>query len=536
MDIENAIFLIELDAYDSDLAAVDRHYYSSEEFVPQDAPDEFLVRIQDPANFQRTLFSTGRTMGQSQMGFGNTVLLNGDGELDDLTQHGIDGRRFALKMVERGDDYADAVTIFIGTQEQPEFTWSRMGIRIRDRQQVLDRPIQLEKYAGDNELPDGVEGVANDLKGKPKPIALGYCFNVSPPMVNTAKLVFQVHVKRIEEIVAVRDRGAALDAGVERASLDLLMTTDPTPGEYDYYLGSATEGAYFRLDANPSGQITCDIKGDKSDGTYRTTAADIVRHIVTTYGENPLDEDDIDDDAVSDLAELCPQVVGIWIDDEINIVEVVDRLLGSIGAWSGFNRLNIFTMNRFDAPSSPIRTIRAFDNDHPSEDGDINITTIERIASQDANDGLPVSLVKVRYLRNFTVQSPTDLVEPPTIDEEDRQLYAQEWREVIWPTTGPSAAVTVKYLLAPQLEVETLLTTEEDALDHAEFLFGLHGVIRDRFRITTKLTRDLLENVDLGTDLTLEIDRFGYDDGRDVVVIGMDYNTALRKVTLDTFG
>ena len=133
-------------------------------------------------------------------------------------------------------------------------------------------------------LPDGVEGVEDDLKGKPKPRCYGECLNVSPPWVNTSKLIFQVHDGLIEDIVTVYDKGVALTKGDPIGSLATLLTTTPTAGEWDYYLGSASDGAYFRLGSSPAGLITADVKGDKFGGTYRTTVADMIKTIAERDG------------------------------------------------------------------------------------------------------------------------------------------------------------------------------------------------------------------------------------------------------------
>ena len=83
-------------------------------------------------------------------------------------------------------------------------------IKIRDRQDEVDIPLQPTKYDGDNSLPAGLEGVAGDLKGKPKPICYGVVKNISPPQVNTSKLIYQVNDGAVQAVDEVYDSGIKL--------------------------------------------------------------------------------------------------------------------------------------------------------------------------------------------------------------------------------------------------------------------------------------------------------------------------------------
>lgn len=289
-------YLIEIDYYDLNLQTEGTLFVASRRVspFPSDDPDRpdvvYDPRIIDPGNFTRQMFSGKSLFTPSEGNGGVVILANADGALDYLFQHSFNGRELRILLATTTPTYwAEYQTVLIGTIDQATFSFSssqpsQILFRIRDRKALLNKPIQTTQFLGDNALPDGVEGVADDLKGKPKPKCFGECLNVSPPLVNTSKLIFQVHDGLIEDIVAVYDKGVALTKGDAIGSLASLLTTTPTAGEWDYYLGSASDGAYFRLGSSPTGLITADVKGDKYDGTYRTTVADIMKTIAQRYG------------------------------------------------------------------------------------------------------------------------------------------------------------------------------------------------------------------------------------------------------------
>ena len=169
------------------------------------------ARIAQPLNITRNLFSPGKTSGRSQMGYGYMVLNNADGGLDGLIEYGFDGQAITIRRGTVGAAYPSGFpVIFSGTMEQAEAQGDTLVIKVRDKQLDLERPLQPLKYAGDNILPNGLEGVAGDLKDKPKPICLGQVQNVPAICVNTSKLIYQVNDGTVNSIDAVYDSGVAL--------------------------------------------------------------------------------------------------------------------------------------------------------------------------------------------------------------------------------------------------------------------------------------------------------------------------------------
>jgi len=213
------IFLAVVSAYDTLGASAETLYFSSNGFKsrPTDTPPNqyFEPRIKQAASMRRDAFSPGRTFGRSTVGMGDLVLKNsedasGVGALDYLLNYAFDGRVIEVYV---GADTAvafpgDFEPLVVSTMEQAEFTRSEVRLKLRDRQLELDVPLQTTLYDGDNALPAGLEGV-EDLKGKPKPKCFGKVRNISPPCVNTSKLIYQANDGEVFDI-RVFDTGVPL--------------------------------------------------------------------------------------------------------------------------------------------------------------------------------------------------------------------------------------------------------------------------------------------------------------------------------------
>lgn len=168
-------------------------------------------RIKQPVNVKRDLFDSGTTAGRSRMGFGDLVLWNPDGVLDVLLTYGLSGRSLTIRRGAVGAAYPAGFPIVWGaTMEQVEAVGDTIVVKLRDWQLLLDAPLQTTKYLGNNALPAGLEGVAGDLLGKPKPLCFGSVQNVPAPCVNTSKLIYQVNDGAVAAITAAYDSGILL--------------------------------------------------------------------------------------------------------------------------------------------------------------------------------------------------------------------------------------------------------------------------------------------------------------------------------------
>lgn len=489
-------------------------------------------RIIQPCNMQRTMFATGTTGGPMEVGYGLLILNNGDGGLDPLLEYGFDGRKLTIKIGDESSAYSSFTTLMVGTIEQPEFSYSSNGsqatsqvsFRLRDRLEELRRkPIQTTKYAGSNSLPNGLEGTADDLKGRPKPRAYGRCRNVAPFMVNTTRLIYQFNTGSGADVDAVYVKALALTQGADYTDQTDMEANAPGANQFRVWPG----GGYFRLGTNPAGLVSCDVLEGANDG--ERTAAQILKRIATTAGG--IDAGDVNSSDVTALDTANSAVLGIWLPDEIQCIDAMSMVAQSVGAWFGFDRLGKLRMARLSAPTgSAAITLKSFMRTVPAEANTGDIISIDRVPTNDEGRGVPISRVVLRYKRSWA-QQQTDL--DATVTAAQKAFVSQEWREA---TTSEDATVKAKHLLAVERIFSSLFDVEAAATTEASRLLDLHKVRRDRWRVGVKWDASIAATVDLGTKLDLKISRFGLNAGKGFIVIGITNNAENDTAELDLWG
>lgn len=353
-------------------------------------------RIINPGSMKNMLFSDGTTSGRSELGYGGVVLANADGGLDGLLNYGLDGRAIVIKRLVAGV----AVLLMSCTMEQVTTpNLNEVAIRIKDPQSLLETPVQTNKYAGTNVLPDGVEGV-DDIKGKEKPVLEGVVSNATPVCVNTSRLIYQCNDGTMQAIPAVYDKGVALTAGAAYSSLADMQANAPLPGQYRVYLA----GGYFRLGSSPAGQVTF-------DGVVGATAADrTAAQVAKRLALRKLSSGDMITQDFTDLDTLNSAEVGIYINGPMKISEALDKVLAP-GAWWAFDAEAKLNVGRLDEPSgTPALSLTSAE-----------ILSLERQVTNDQGRGVPAYRVDLNYQKSWTVQDAGGLA---------GSIVSRSWREV----------------------------------------------------------------------------------------------------------
>jgi hypothetical protein len=347
-------------------------------------------RLKQPGLYTTNLFSAGTTSGESQVGSGETVLANSDGKLDYLANWGFDGRSIVFKQF---TESLGLVLVMGCTMQQPTFTSTDVSILTKDGLAKLNVPIQTTTYGGTNVAPGGIDG-SDDIKGSAKPLVFGPVYNITVKEVNTSKLIFQVH-EGAAAIPAAYDMGVPLLQESDYTDESDMMANAPAEGKYRVW-SSATYGTFARLGSSPAGTVTFDV-------VEGATAADrTAAQIAKRMALRALTSGEISSADVSALDAKNSAEVGIYIADgsTTTILQCLDQVLGSIGAWYVPDINGVLRMGRLEAPAgTPDITLT---------DG-TDITNLERVRSNDAGKGVPAYKVNLRYQKNWTVQSGSDL-------------------------------------------------------------------------------------------------------------------------------
>lgn len=339
----------------------------------------------------------------------------------------------------------------------------------------------------------------DELKGRPKPLVYGQVRQFSPVLVNGTKLTWQIHDGSLESIGAVKDRGVALTFDADFASSALLLAATIAGGEY----GTCLAEGYIRLGSTPSGVVTVDVQGDNA-GTlgasgYTSTAADIIRKIVTTKSDFT-DPDEIETGSFADLNTATSAVVGIATRvDPVPAAAVLDRVAGSVGAFIDFTRNGRLRVARLVDPSTAT-----------SSD---TITSIERDFSAASAD-VPAHTIKLGYKRYWETLTGEEVA--TSVDDDIRFDYGEPHRFVV--DDSASAAVLVLHPSAATYEVETLLDVSADATTEATRLLSLYSPSRHVYEV---VAHSKLFAYELGDVVTLQVPRYDLTSGKKFVVIGI---------------
>jgi len=502
-------------------------YYSSSGYNHPSAPAYFEARIKQPALFRRDIFEAGKIGGGSRTSWGEMTLVNSDGKLDYLSSYAFDDENFVLLGIDNtSKSFDDSSTILTGTIEQIIIALDVVRIRIRDRKEIINVPLQTDIYGGTNQLPDGIDG-SDDIKGTIKPDCYGLVFNAEPVLVNKTRLIYQVDSEKIFDVTAVYDSGLALTRGTVRESSEILQTVSPAAGTYDLTL--TDHGSFFRLSSSPAGRITVDLMGKVRSGQVLMDVSSIMRDILLTRAG--LTDTDISDD-FRILAQSYPAPVGLWSMASTAIPDLLDALAASAGAWWGFDRVGRVRITQISPPSrtDPVAvTFKKCGLGMTSLETDIDLTKLDIQATQDTGRGIPVWRVKVGYGRSWTIQDASELVANAT--------RSAAWSSVEYRfSVATNSAIQDLHPAAGEVEIPTLLAREADAQALAQRMLTLYGQQRSLKKVEAVSDHLIRNLVDLGQTVAIQISRLGFEDGAPQILIGLRYDLQAGRMEADLWG
>lgn len=485
---------------------------------PNDNPADTLYPsgIIEPGYISRHLFAEGRTMGPSEVGYGDIIIANTSGMFDDWLNYGFDGRSVVLKRMGNARmAFAGAQTLLRATATRLDTSdaYKTLRLRLYDRRLELDKPLQQNRYAGTT-LSAGAtaEGTA-DMKGRPKPLVYGKALNVPAVPVNPFNLIYQVSDGAVSSIAAY-DGGAPLSNAGDFANLSALAGATVLAGRYATCLSLGL----FRLGGTPAKVVTADVV-EGSTLALRNAGA-IATRIMTRMGLTGTAN--INAASFTALSSAAPAELGIFINDDRTAKAVLSDVLGSVGAWLVPSVLGVFEVGRLSAPGTPVLELGKFDI-HTDGDGSIGI-----VANPDTDGGLPAFRVNLTYGRNWQVQDDAGLAQ--CVSAAQRAFLALDRRTV----KAENLSLLTKHPLAPELTVDTLIVSEADAATEAARLLTLHGTRRDLVRGSAR--RGDVVSAPLNETISIKLNRLGYQAGRALRVIGRREDPANERVDLWLWG
>lgn len=506
-----------------------RRYYATEDMVTPPAlvaaAGTFIQGRVAAVAVQHLMYRSGGARGDVAVSTGYLEITNADGALDAAIDIAYNGHAVSiLEWFPTTGTFSSHKALEGGVIEQATFTDDKITFQLRDKNFTRDKSNGGSIYGGTNALPAGVDGTPDDIKGQRKPTCDGICINVTPVLVNTSKLIYQVDGQRglvTGWSLAVFDRRAALTPGSDYSSQSDMEATAPSAGEYRVW----PAGGMFRLGASDPTQllITCDVTNpaNPSSGTPNG-----VREVVGFSARN--------------LLSANPDA-GYYSPGDYNQLGKISEVARSVGGFYRYGYVPTYGgldyyISQLTEPADMPFTVYQ----QPLELDETNILEIDRVVPADEERGIPVARVNVHYAKNYTVMSATDLA---GVAQADQAYYSREYRTV---TAAADPAETGKWATQPELDVYTLLVDQADAQGEADRLINLYQYRRDTFsvKVPGEVARNIAEapsgssifRTDLQSVVQITYPRFGLEAGKLFRVLAVNEDVVQDTFTLTVWG
>ncbi len=473
-----------------------------------DTPERthFPARVMQAFQYRRSLLGGPELGGLVTQGYGDLIFDNADGFWDAIVRdYTVDGREIRTRLGDMDLAYGSFAGVWNGTARGWSATDMEMRIGMRDFGFLLDRVLQRAFYGGTGGLDGG-----DDLAGRPRPVALGFCENVTPAYLGVLDLgdgplhTYQVNWRSVQGVTEVREGGLAYDEVTEGA---------PSGGEWkqDASLG------IFQIGSTPIEAITADVEGD-DEGGYVETLPDVVGRLLTDFSA-AFGESRIEAATFAELASDVPGPVNHYIGTEpANLGATIGALLAGAAAWGGFNRPGRFEVRALKAPGTPRITLT---------EAQIKGAP-ERLGPGELPESvqLPTKRRRIGYRRNWTVQRGGVLA---GATEAVRSFVTDEYRVA---ESFDNATETRNSLAGDPEMIPSPFNLKADAEAVCQRLMDLFGGLFEFYRVRARCNYFAIE---LGTTVRLRYPRLNIQTGGDFIVVDYEIDSAANAVTLTLF-
>ena len=233
----------------------------------------------------------------------------------DIASYAWMGAPIEIYAAETGDAWPWP-TVFAGKVSEFGSQWPYLTLQA----QVNDEPFQANvltaAYAGTGAIEGG-----SDLKGKPKPLILGWAQNVEPILINTVDSIYQFSgYGAIEEVTTLYERGSDFGAATgDYPDYAALLGATIPPGRWATCLAHGL----IRLGAPQAGIITGDIKGHKVGATTPRLTGAVISALATLAG---VSAGVIEAASLTTLDADKPYPINVVITDQSSFIEWATRL------------------------------------------------------------------------------------------------------------------------------------------------------------------------------------------------------------------
>lgn len=478
-------------------------YFSTSGFAtkPTDTPANTYIapRLKSAGTFRRELFSGARVTGAVRPSFGEIVLFNNDGGLDDWMSYGVSGGKVTIRIGDEGAAYPAGYTIILIAYAQHMVAdFSEIRLRLRDRLLLLDQPLITSSFAGTG----GLEG-ATAMAGKLKQwVSSDPCW-FPPILIDASSQLYFVQstgTGGTGSAFNVYEGGIAITRGADYPDASTCLSTSPAAGQARFWFGVGGAGpVYFRLGSVPTLDLRVNGFGYQTSGASWTFTA------------------------LANLAGISGGSGGLtaqaqYVDDNRTYREVMEDACLTTFGYFGMTRLDSFVSGVTAVPSGP--PLYTF-NQH-------NAKNWSKTPIQDMD--APVWSISANVGETY----PSNLATGATAANKD-YVSRQPWwcavskTDATIKTANPGAVAAV---------VEAKGRYFQNATDQNTFTAGYlsrYGVRRDFYTCTVQLDSQTIA-LELHNNVEIKMPRFGMSAGKAMRIIIQQIDLDKREVTYGMWG
>lgn len=490
------VVTVECAAVDTTIA--EAIYLSTQKFISasSDTPAStpFLPRIRGPITYRREVTCWVFGAGRSSGAIGVMDVDNTDGVLDAWIAQPWRNRRVTIRRGLATETYANHDHVAYAVVDRisyPDLYTTRL--HWRDAGALLDIPAHSALY--------GALVQAPTLEGTPRPFCIGQCEGVPLTLVDAALLQYDVDDEIPYSIDEVTDRGVILTEGTqwevstETSTFGITRLTNP---------------------AETSGKQVAKVRGSQADDLSA-----VIDFLLARAAEKDpnIDPAAISTDVISALEVAAPYAFCYWGRDGSTIASILTRLMNSVTGWWYYDRNDQLRLGRLERPStSPVVTL-----------SDINLIGDVTIRLDEAK-GLSDT---IGCVRNWSPHGDGEVAGSVYALDPDR---AQRIRAPQLTRKGVNPLHDA-YAHARGAEAPfTLLSNEDDGQTEANRVTDLYEVENCIYECDAALEGSLSYTVEPGDTITLELDRYGLDAGKELLVLAAETDLLSSTVKFELWG
>ena len=462
------------------------------------AKKPFLAIIESAPVYERYMHGSGRTSGPSVTGTAALSVVN-TGKWDFWRDtYEFSGQEIRIYTLTASDVAYSTKTLWLkGFLRTPVFSRTKIDFRIRDRERKVQEPINPKNYLGTG----GVEG-PEELKGRPVPMTLGAAYGIRGELVDPTFLIFQVHNGPFQAVLQTYDGGYAAafnSVTTDAATFSALRALSMSSAE----VAACYASGYIRLGSEPTYGVTFDVQGDKAT-SYKEGLSGLLYKSLVSFG--PLSAGDLAAGFTATLDAISTDAMGIYLDgSQVDVSEVANLFLQSVEAYRVWDRsTGQISFGRIVVPTtaavSGIIDTWATRND------------LELRPSADENNGIPPRGIRVRHRKQY-VNLGGGFAPQTTPAERQRQ---ERDNATFFLSVGSIAA---DFPDSDILELESLLISAPAASAVAQFVAGIRSATPDFWDANIPTSK--FADFDIGSIVLLKTPRYGYTNGKPVLITGM---------------